>query len=360
MNNVKFSRTQLFVGSIALIVFAGVLGWYINQTFIKPSEPFVVVLPIWDSPPGRPVTEGFVSKMEELGYEEGVDIIYKRYGFLAPSPETAEKIKNIYESYLAGAEGVDLIFTAEYSDTKAAQEATQATGKLAPIIFSDITNPIEFGFAKDWPSTGTNLTGVAERRNDVVEKALDLFTTTVPGTKKIGVASQGFMLPGEPSISYYEALLEQTRKMNIEIVEYTTDVPPGPGHKEELTRTLDNVKVGEIDAWIHIPGHFFTNQQALEHQMALRLKIPHMLPAIEHNDETGELVGFFTYGPDFVEKGEQAAVFADKILRGGASPSEIPMEFPLKYKIMVNLKTAEAIGIAIPPEILKIADVIVK
>lgn len=356
----KFSRTQFFVGIIVLIVLIGLSAWYVSKTFLKPSEPFVVVLPMWDSPPGRPVTEGFVSKMEELGYEEGIDIIYKRYGFLAPGPETLERVKNIYESYLAEAGGVDLFFTVEYSDTKAAQEATQAADKPVPIVFADVTNPIEFGFAKDWLSSGTNLTGVAERRNDVVEKALDLFITAVPGIKKIGIGSKGFMLPGEPSTSYYEALLERAQKMNIEIVEYTTDVPPGPGHKEELMRTLDNIKVGEIDAWIHVPGHFFTNQQAFEHQMALRLKIPLMLPAIEYNDETGELVGFFTYGADFIEKGEQAAIFADKILRGGASPSEIPLEFPLKYKIMINLKTAEKIGITVSPEILEIADTIIE
>ncbi|MBI2577974.1 MAG: ABC transporter substrate-binding protein [Candidatus Wildermuthbacteria bacterium] len=356
--NLPRIKPYLLAGILLIIAAGAGAFWYISRFSEKPADPFVVVLPMWDSPPGRPVTEGFIKKMEELGYKEGVDVVYKRHGFFAPGPETLEKIKNIYGSDLA--EGVDLILASEYSDTKAAQDATRAAGKMVPIVFADITNPIEFGFAKDWSHPGSNLTGVAERRNDVVEKSLDLFISIVPGIKKIGIASTGFMLPGEPSVSYYKALLDEAEKKGIEIVEYKTDVPPGPGLKEEVMRIFNSIKPGEIDAWIHIPGHFFTNQQTLEHELALRLKISHMLPAIEHNDETGDLVGFFTYGADFIDKGAQTAVFADKILRGGASASDISLEFPVKYKIMINLKTAEAIGVTVPAEILEIADVVVK
>jgi len=356
------SKFVYIVSVVLAFLFIFFLGawWFLGRISRLPEQPqpFVVVLPMWDSPPGRPLTEGFVKKMEELGYKEGIDIVYKRHGFLAPGPETLGVVRSIYESDLA--EGIDLIFTAEWSDTKAAQEATQALGKPVPIVFGDVTNPIEFGFAETWASPGANLTGVSERRNDVVERALELFTATVPGIKKIGVGAQGFMLPDEPSVSYYKALLEQAEKMGIEIVEYTTDVPPGPSHKEEVIRVFDSIEEGEVDAWLHIPGHFFTNQQALEHQLALRLKIPFMLPAVEHNDETGELVGLFVYGADFVEKGEQAAVFADKILREGAHPSDIPLELPDRYILVINLKTAEAIGVTIPPEILELADRIIE
>ena len=354
----KFSRTQLLTGIIALIVLTGVFAWYINQSSPKPSEPFVVVLPMMDIPPTRDVTKGFIDKMEELGYKEGVDVIYKRNDYMAPGPVGFEQLRIIYRSYVV--ESVDLFFTTDFADTNAALEVTKAVGKLIPVVTSDIVDPVELGLAKSWRSSGNNLTGVAEKRNDVVEKALDLFTTIVPGIKTIGVGAKGLKVPSEPSASYYKVLLEQAEKMGIEIVEYTTDVPPGPGHREEVARIFNNIKQGEIDAWVHIPGHFFANQQALEHQMALRIKIPHMLPAIELNDDTGENVGFFTYGADFYKKGQQAAVIADKILRGGVNPSEIPLELPLEYSIVVNLKTAEAIGITIPSEILEIADVIIR
>ena len=90
-----------------------------------------------------------------------------------------------------------------------------------------------------------------------------------------------------------------------------------------------------------------------------------MLPAIELDDNgevvaQGEAVGLFTYGPDFYEKGQQLAIMADKILRGGTQPSEIPLELPGRYLIMVNLKTAKAIDLAIPSEILEIADLIIE
>lgn len=359
----KFSRTQLLIGIIALIVFAGVLGWYINQTFLKPSEPFVVVLPILDIPPTRPITEGFVDKMEEFGYKEGVDVVYRRNDYIPPGPEGFEQLRNLYRSYVA--EGVDLIQPVFNIDTKIAMEETEAAGKPIPIIAGDMFDPVSLGLVKSWRSSGNNLTGVAENRNDVIEKGLDLFTTVVPGVKTIGVGAEGLMVPDEPAIGYLKTLRDQAEKLGIEIVEYTTDVPPGPGHTEAVIRVFSNIKQGEIDAWAHIPGHFFANQQAFEHQMALRIKIPHMLPAIELDDDgsvinIGEHVGLFTYGTDFYKKGQQLAVLADKILRGGASPSEIPLELPLKYSIMVNLKTAEAIGVTIPPEILDIADTIVK
>ena len=166
--------------------------------------------------------------------------------------------------------------------------------------------------------------------------------------------------PTAPGPAYLKALRQAAEKLDIEIVEYTTIVPPGHGYLEEVEKVFDNIQEGEIDAFVHLPAHLYGNQQAYEHEMTLRIKAVLMLPAIEYDDKTGEPMGLFVYGADFHSKGKQLAVMADKILRGGVSPSEIPIELPLKYSVAINLKTAEAIGITVPQEILELADVIIE
>ena len=364
----KSQAKLLYAAGGVLVFFVIFLGgfWLLQEKssrIVESEQPFVVVLPIYDIPPNRPLTAGFVDKMEDLGYKEGVDILYKRYGYISPGPEGIERLHGIYRTYIE--EGVDLIHSLEYGDTNVALQETKAAGKPIPIVAGDLINPVDLGLAESWQSSGNNLTGIAETRPEVIERALELFTTIAPNIRKIGVGTQGIMAPGEPAASYLKTLREETGKLGIELVEYTTDVPPGPGHKEEVIRILQNIQEGEIDAWVHIPGHFFANQQAFEHQMTVRLKIPDMLPAIELDDNgevvaQGEAVGLFTYGPDFYEKGQQLAIMADKILRGGTQPSEIPLELPGRYLIMVNLKTAKAIDLAIPSEILEIADLIIE
>ncbi|MBI2577975.1 MAG: ABC transporter substrate-binding protein [Candidatus Wildermuthbacteria bacterium] len=334
---------------------AGVF-WYISRFSEKPADPFVVVLPIRNAPSTRPMVEGFIKKMEELGYKEGVDVVYKRTEYLESTPEGLAQIRDLYQSYIA--EDPDIIMTLSNLDTKMVLEETKKAGKPIAIVAGDITDPVEEGMATSWKSSGNNLTGVAENRNAVIEKALSLFTKTKPGIKKIGVATDGYMVPGPaaPGGAYLKALRMEANKLGIEIVEYKTTVPPGPQQVEELKTMLNNIKEGEVDAWVHIPAHLFANQQAFEHEMAVRIKAGLMLPAIEYNNDTNEPIGLFAYGSDFNVKGQQVAVFADKILRKGSSVSDLPLELPLKYNVVVHLGTAKAIGITVPKEILEIAD----
>ncbi len=335
-------------------------GWLLLQNQEEPKEPFVVVLPIRRAPPTVPLVEGFLEKMEELGYQEGVDVVYERTEYIESTPEGLAQIRELYRSHIA--QDLDLIVAVSNVDTPMVLEETKIAGKFIPVIAGDMTDPVEVGLIESFQSSGNNLTGVAEKRNDTLERALDLFTRVVPGIKRIGVASDGFMVSGPtaPGPAYLKALRQAAEKLDIEIVEYTTIVPPGHGYLEEVEKVFDNIQEGEIDAFVHLPAHLYGNQQAYEHEMTLRIKAVLMLPAIEYDDKTGEPMGLFVYGADFHSKGKQLAVMADKILRGGVSPSEIPIELPLKYSVAINLKTAEAIGITVPQEILELADVIIE
>ncbi len=359
----KLPRLQLlFGGAIALllILFGGLL-WYLGRTSqpVEPQRPVVVALSVLASPPREQLVNGFLHKMEELGYQEGQNVIYKRHDPIRPSPEGLTQAREVYLSYVQ--EEIDLIVTTGNPEGNIALEVTQTAGKPIPIVALDMFDPIEKGLIKSFQSSGNNLTGIAEKRADSVGKFLSVFTLVIPDIKTIGVLTDGFMIasPTAPALDYLAALRSQAKEFGIEIVEHKTNVV-GSGLEKELVRILNNVKENEQDAWVHIPGHIIPDQQVYEHEMGKRAKIPFAVPATIETGPGGEVVGLVAYGANFEKKGGQGAIMADKILRGMAQPQEIPIEFPVKYDLVINLKVAAEIGVSIPPEILELADRVIE
>lgn len=321
-----------------------------------------VLMPMIAFPTHAELTTGFKQGMEDLGYEEGVDVVYLGPDEpITPNPEGLEEIRNTIRTHIE--EGVDVIVVSSNPDAQIALEETADAERDVPIVALDVFDPVGKGFVESIEAPGGNMTGVAERRADSVGKFLEIFTTIVPDMETMGVLTSGFMIPSPvaPASDFLEALRQQTEVFGIELVEYSLDSSvPQEEVTDELERVLSNIEEGEVDSWVHMPGHFIHDQQVYEHDMGLRTNIPVGMPAtIENDPESGDVAGLFAYGADFARKGAQGAVFVDKIARG-ADPGELPIEFPEKYELIINTTVAGEIGLEIPQEVLGLADEIVE
>ncbi len=341
--------------AILVIVVAGI--GVAAASFLQESqekEQHVALLPVSEIPPRERVSRNIVSQMEELGYVEGENITYIREGPVAPNPQGLEELKNIYQKH-AQKENVDMVFVNGLFDAPIAKEAFPSS---VPIVGYVFVNPVERGLVNDLSQPKTNVTGVTSGMSAIVPKTLETIQRFFPEVERIGLLSDGFMVPGPDSTApvYVNALRENAKNFGFELVEYTTNVSPQGGElQNELENTLNNINRGDVDAWVHVPGHFLPRQFIDERDKTAELKIPMIVPTQDDTDPaTGRIAGLLGHGPNLSENGRQAAVIADKILRG-TSAGSIPIESPRTFDLIINLNMAEKIGFEVPSELLNSA-----
>ncbi len=284
-----------------------------------------------------PAFEGFKKKMREMGYIEGKNIKYDFHN----AQGRREALKRLAQKLVQ--DKPDLIVTS--STTATAPVATATRGTNLPVVFLSAGNPM--AFVKSYASSGNNLTGITTSSIDLTEKRMELLKELVPGIRKVIVLHN-------PKGQNYEANLKTTRaaapRLGLELVE--VNVESG----EELIKRANellNRKLGE--GVLHPPDAVLNSAvKAITPQMN-RERLPSVAPNIG-NVENGALS---TYAPDYFALGEQGAVMVDKILRG-TKPTNLPIEQPFKLKLVINLKTAKAIGLKIPKDVLLRADEVIE
>ncbi len=159
---------------------------------------------------------------------------------------------------------------------------------------------------------------------------------------------------GEATVA---AIKENAPKYGLEVVEYTTTVPPAPeaALEQEFQRIAAAIKPGDIDAIYHIPAHFIPTENFLEVQVAKRLQgVQTIMPAGVEVTQEGR-GGLFAYAENYFSVGQATAVFVDKILKG-TKPTDIPVEYPKVNSLVINLKIAKETGVAIPDSVITRAD----
>lgn len=284
-----------------------------------------------------PAIEGFKKRMIDLGYDEGKNVkyeVYNAHGDLEMMKRLAQKLVQ---------ERPDLIVTS--STTATAPVAKASAGTNIPVVFLSAGNPLVF--VKSYASSGNNLTGISTASIDLTPKRMELLKKLAPGIRRL----------------------------------ISLNNPNGENYRENLKATRDAAKrLGLILAEIDVTSLDETIQWAKEHLHrklgegvfyppdavilnAIPNILPYMLrerlPSVSVNIarvKEGALAG---YGPDYFALGQQGAVLADKI-RKGARPSDLPIEQPLKLHLVINLKTAKAIGLKVPKEIILRADELIE
>jgi len=276
--------------------------------------------------------EGFRDRMAELGYREKNNVRYQYYN----SRGNAELLTTLAEKLVQ--DKVDLIVT---SSTTATVAAAKATGKSRiPVLFLSAGNPEKL--VASYAGSGTNLAGISSASMELVEKRFELLKELAPATKRVAV-------PVDPHGINYESNISESRKaaarLGLKLMEIKfTGV-------EEIEKGVGRINWAMTDAIFQPPDSLITEAMEFFVKQAIKEKMP-LIASLLVNVRRGCLA---TYAANYRALGGQGAVLADKILKG-VNPGSLPIEMPDKLNLVLNLKTAKAIDLKIPKELLFRAD----
>lgn len=278
--------------------------------------------------------DGFKAGMTESGYVEGENIAYIYGGVLAPNPKV---IDAEIQSLLA--QDVDLLFTLGTLPTARAKQAVKDTD--VPVVFAPVINPVGQGIVESLRHPGGNITGV--QRGNTIPKSLEWLLTLVPGTTNIYVP---YHPDDEVSVTSIASLREAAAILKVQLV------PDEVSSPEEAVAAIGTLPEDTVIFFVPVPSleprvNGFI-EAAIERDIATASLEPYHL-------QVGVLV---INDINLFSIGEQAARLANQVLQGIA-PTDLPVETAEVF-LGINLKTAKAIGLYIPDEILEQADTVIR
>jgi putative ABC transport system substrate-binding protein len=279
----------------------------------------------------------FTKELERLGWTDGdnIRIDYRWAGGDASRlPSFATQLVDLKP---------DLIVAQGTPGLAAARKAT----RTLPIIFAEVTDPVGQGFVESLSRPGGNLTGFALFEFSMGGKWLEVLKSLAPSTKQVGVLFNPPTAPyGELYLRSVEAAAPQFEIKPLPIkVDDETDVER---RLSDLAREPNSGLIVLLDAFTYVHRDFIIGQAAR-----------HRIPAIYTVAFFAEGGGLVSYGVDMVEQFRQAALYADRILKG-ARPADLPIQQPTKFKLVINLKTAQALGVNIPLIMQMTADEVIE
>lgn len=284
-----------------------------------------------------PAVEGFKKRMADLGYTEGKNIKYE----VRNAQGDRDALRKFAQKLVQNKP--DVIVTSSTTATVPVAKATEGTD--LPVVFLSAGNPLRF--VKSYLSSGNNLTGISTSSIDVTEKRMELLKELAPGIRRV------ISLHNSKGANY-EANLKTTReaakRLGLELIEVTVE-----GY-DELLRKSNQLLTRTLGEGLVLPPDAALN--AFQKQISLPV-MQEKLPSVAANVGNVRDGALATYAADYFALGEQGAMLVDKILKG-FKPSELPIELPSKLKLVINLKTARAIGLKVPREILLRADEVIQ
>lgn len=280
--------------------------------------------------------EAFRAGLRELGYVEGKNlVIEERYG--------DGKIERVSELAVELARlKVDVIVT---GGSQATGPAKQATSTI-PIVMAQDNDPLGSGFVASLARPGGNITGLANLNSELSGKQLEVLKEAFPKLARVAILSDmsepGSAEPAKETELAAKALGVQPLYLDLRSL-------------KDFDGALGTIRAKKADAMLVLPSALFNSHRKQLVELAAKLKLPAMYPRADYVDDGG----LMTYGVDTNDLSRRAAIFVDKILKG-AKPAEIPVEQPIKFTFIVNLKTAKQIGATFPPNLLARADRVIR
>jgi len=236
---------------------------------------------------------------------------------------------------------VDVIVTIGTEATRAARRASSSL----PIVMAGVGDPVRAGFVPSLSRPGGNTTGVSLLNQELWPKRLELIKEIVPAAKRVAVVST----PDPQHAESFKLLVKAAPRLGLELRNF---VVSGRG---DLDRAFTDIGRGRADAVLVQPSPEIEDMRDRIAQLAERERLPSMF-AFKQNAEAG---GLMSYGADLYGVQRRAAIYVDKILKG-AKPADLPVEQPTKFELVINLKTAKALGLPIPPSVLGRADQVIQ
>ena len=279
--------------------------------------------------------EALRAGLRDLGWVEGKNIVieFRWADGVQQLPELAAELVRM---------NVDVIFAPSSTMVEPARQAT----KTIPIVFANHADPIGTGHVASLPRPGGNITGLSELATELNAKALEMLKEAVPPATRIGVLWNPTTPSQVPGLQSVKAAGEKLG-LALHLVSAATG--------EEFDAALASVARESVGGLFVVPSPLTLMQRARLAELALKHRLPTMFGARE-NVEAG---GLMSYGADRNDLVRRAALYIDKILKG-AKPAELPVEQASKYQLVINLKTAKALDIEIPPTLLARADEVIE
>ena len=279
------------------------------------------------------LVKAFEDGLRDLGYVPGRNVVIEsRFadGKLERLPQLAQDLVRLR---------VDVIVTGSNPHVIAAKQATTTI----PIVMVYVRDPVGAGLVASVSRPGGNVTGLSmDVGAEIAGKRLALLKEVVPRLSRVAV----LVFPGFPSaLAALEAMEAPARTLGMTVVRFDAR---GPGDLEGVFAAVTRAR---FDALVVTGGPVQFNMRTQIAQLALR----HRLPSISSITEDVEVGVLMSYGASLSDQWRRAATYVDKILKG-AKPADLPVEQPTKFELIINLKTAKALGLTIPPSLLAQAD----
>jgi len=282
-----------------------------------------------------PIDDAVRQGLRELGYVEGRNLVVEFRGAAGHADRLAGLARELV------ALKVDVIFAGGSEPTVAAREATA----LIPIVMTS-SNPVGLGFVRSLARPDGDITGVSLMAPELSGKRLALLKQIAPGIGKIAVMWD----PNDPGAAFSLADTQaaaRTQGVTLQILE-VRDV-------EDFDGAFQAAAHERADAVIALPAPLMSRNGARIADLAMRNRMPSML----FGDGFAKAGGLISFGPSLIASYRRAAYYVDRILKG-VKPAELPVEQPAKFDLVINLKTAKALGLTIPTTLLATADEVIE
>ena len=277
----------------------------------------------------------FARRLSELGWVEGRTVTVTPHF----AEGRAERYSEIAAEFVRLK--VDVILT---GSTRAVLSAKRAASNI-PIVFAGAGDPVGTGLVESLARPGGNVTGLSTRHADLGGKRLELLRETVPGLKRLAIIAN----PDNPA-----ALLE-LGELKAATYSLGLEADTHEIRRAEVIAPIIEALKGRVQAIYVCADPLVNSNRTRVNTLALAAR----LPAMNGNREFVEAGGLMSYGANYTDIWRRAGDYVDKILRG-AKPADLPVEQPTKFDLVINLTTAKALGLEVPPTLLARADEVIE
>lgn len=274
--------------------------------------------------------------LHELGYVEGQNLAIEfRYaeGVSKRFPSLAAELVRLK---------VDLILTTAGPPTRAAKQATTTI----PIVFTQVSDPVAEGLVSSLARPGGNITGLSQIGPELAGKRLELLKEAFPQISRVAVLWTG---SSQSQVAQLEETQVAAKAMGVQLQSLEMR------SADDFEDAVKSATTGRAGALIVLQSALVNTHQTRIVQFATKSRLPTMFADSSHV-ESG---GLMSYAPSFFDLHRRAAVYVDKILKG-TKPADLPVEQPMKFELVTNLKTAKQIGVTIPPNLLARANRVIR